>query len=613
VGLVNTLGPGATGNLIQNNYIGTDRSGTAALGGGTGVNIYAVGGNTVGGLAAGDRNVISGGTLSGVVVQAGGSGNLIEGNFIGTDATGAAALGNAAQGVYLLDSPSNTVGGTSAAAGNVISGNLGNGVRVGGAAATGNLIEGNLIGTNAGGAAIANALDGVLLQLGASNNTVGGLAAGAGNTIANNTGVGVRVDAGTGDSVLSDSIFNNAGGGIILANAGNHNQAAPVVTTAPAPGGGTEIDGTLAAAAGTTYLIQYFDNNPPSGQGRTLIGSQTVSSTGGGPLSFTFNGPAVPAGSTVTATATVTASPSNPSNGDTSAFSVAAALVNPFIVTNTRDSGIGSLRFALQAGDADVANDDTILFRIPTSDPNYDPATGSWTIHVQSGLSVTKPASGGTQHSVLIDALTQQTQPGAATNHPVIAVTPAGGYAGDGLTLNSGGNTVRGLAVGGFQGTGIVVAAAGRNVFTGNDVGTDPTGTKAVPNLAAGFRVFGTGGNTIGGPTPAERNVVSGNGSGIAVFGPSSGNVVEGNYVGTDSTGSRAVGNLGFGVGVGGTGPKVLGNVVAANGRYGIWVVSGADGAVVQGNKVGTDAQGTNALGNASLGVLVQGANTLLG
>ena len=96
------------------------------------------------------------------------------------------------------------------------------------------------------------------------------------------------------------------------------------------------------------------------------------------------------------------------------------------------------------------------------------------------------------------------------------------------------------------------------NVAEGNLVGTDVSGTVAIPGfLFFGVQIYGrlATGNTIGGNAAAARNIISGN-SGIGVYlaqSGTSGNVVEGNYIGTDLTGGAALGNLYGVVIVGGT------------------------------------------------------------
>ena len=140
-----------TKNLVEGDYVGTNAAGTAALGNnevGFGVYIQNATGNTVGGTVAGSGNVISGNTASGVDLGIS-SANVIEGNFIGTDHTGEKPLGNAGSGVYALQSSANTIGGTTAAARNVISANGGSGVEL--YSSSNNLVEGDYIGTDATG------------------------------------------------------------------------------------------------------------------------------------------------------------------------------------------------------------------------------------------------------------------------------------------------------------------------------------------------------------------------------------------------------------------------------------------------------------------------------
>src|SRR5262249_41448146 len=154
-------------------------------------------GNTIGGTSPAARNIISGSVFSGVAFL-GGSNNVVQGNYIGTDVMGATALGNQG-GVWIDGSTGNTIGGTAPGAGNLISGHRGFGVEVtsnqfGLGPSTGNNVLGNYIGTDASGTlALANTGAGVLVDSGSTNNTIGGTTAGAGNAIAFNSGAGVAV------------------------------------------------------------------------------------------------------------------------------------------------------------------------------------------------------------------------------------------------------------------------------------------------------------------------------------------------------------------------------------------------------------------------------------
>ncbi|MDQ5867549.1 MAG: CSLREA domain-containing protein, partial [Chloroflexota bacterium] len=141
---------GGTGNLIQGNYIGTNPTGTSAVPNAGGILLDNAPNNTVGGTTAAARNLISGNSGPGVnIVNSGSTGNLIQGNYIGTNAAGTSALPNGT-GIILDNAPNNTIGGTAAGAGNLISGNTGAGVDVV-SGTTGTLLQGNYIGTNAAG------------------------------------------------------------------------------------------------------------------------------------------------------------------------------------------------------------------------------------------------------------------------------------------------------------------------------------------------------------------------------------------------------------------------------------------------------------------------------
>jgi VCBS repeat-containing protein len=182
------------GNLIEGNYIGTNAAGTSAAANRFGIVIASSANNTIGGTTAASRNLISGNTQDGINVSgAGATGNVILGNYIGTNAAGTGAIANSGLGIALA-SANNTVGGSSAGARNVISGNDLSGIEITGTAATGNTVAGNYIGLNAAGtAAIANGENGVMIDTGASGNTIGGATAAARNVISGNTQYGVIV------------------------------------------------------------------------------------------------------------------------------------------------------------------------------------------------------------------------------------------------------------------------------------------------------------------------------------------------------------------------------------------------------------------------------------
>jgi hypothetical protein len=195
-----------TGNVVQGNFIGTNATGTAALIVNGAVNVsdglvLQSTNNIIGGSAAGARNVISGNAHSGIWLLASGfpgekGGNLVQGNLIGTNVTGTTALRNTtnhpSSGIIVNNTDENTIGGTTVAARNIISGNPFNaGVSVGGS--SDNLIQGNFIGTDITGLRrLGNGGEGVSIFSGIGN-TVGGATAGARNIISGNSaGVFIR-------------------------------------------------------------------------------------------------------------------------------------------------------------------------------------------------------------------------------------------------------------------------------------------------------------------------------------------------------------------------------------------------------------------------------------
>jgi hypothetical protein len=158
-----------------------------------------------------------------------------------------------------------------------------------------------------------------------------------------------------------------------------------------------------------------------------------------------------------------------------------------------------------------------------------------------------------------------------------------------------------GNLISGNGGSGISISGA-NNVIVGNLVGTDLSGTKAFGNAYIGVFVTGGANNRIGGPDPRDRNIVTGNVfNGITINGPGTGNLVIGNYVGTDITGTIGLGNTGYGIGIehGGFNNVVQGNLSSGNQGPGI-VISDTGSAynAIIGNRIGTDAAGAKAIPN---------------
>jgi hypothetical protein len=307
-------------------------------------------------------------------------------------------------------------------------------------------------------------------------------------------------------------------------------------------------------------------------------------------------------------------------------------LLSRYTVTNAMDSGPGSLRQAILDANAHPGRD-RVAFAIP--------GEGLHTIRPESELpTITDP--------VVLDGYTQPgTRPNTARlgTDAVLRIeldgsrVPADPDEFDqlgGLRIITGRSAVRGLVINRFPGDGISIARVipddadgfeevGGNAIEGNFIGTDATGTEARPNGVFyeefGFR-YGSGvayqglRGRIGGTNLAARNLISGNhGPGVSLGSIAETAQVLGNLIGTDATGTRALGNGASGVSIylghdhriGGPVPGA-GNVISGNGGAGVSISSieassRAEGHRVQGNYIGTDVTGTKALGNADSGV----------
>lgn len=203
------------GNIVAGNYIGIDPTGLVDVGSGlSGVRITDAPNNTIGGTSPAARNVISGNDLNGVSISGTtATGNRVQGNFIGTTSTGTADLGNTGDGVEVFGAPGNIIGGDEAGAGNVISGNNGNGISLVTAEATGNQIQGNLIGLNLQGNDLGNSGHGIGID-NAPGNTIGNTSLGARNVISGNDVSGVRIAGSTasGNQVIGNFIGTSPNG-----------------------------------------------------------------------------------------------------------------------------------------------------------------------------------------------------------------------------------------------------------------------------------------------------------------------------------------------------------------------------------------------------------------
>jgi hypothetical protein len=287
-------------NVIQGNYIGTDASGTMSRPNSMEGIWIAPGAqeNLVGGSNPGEGNVISGNSLFGVSISGvGAKGNLVKGNYIGVDASGRVALKDRYGVVLDGGAQNNIIGGSAPGEANVISGNQSGGVLIRGSGTKDNLIIGNFIGTDSSGSERLGSGSGIWLLEGAQGNIIGGTGEGEGNVIANSGIYGI---------LLEDA---ETTGNTIRGNSIYSNDRGGIVSRAENIGLDPPVIAAVNPVQGTACANCIVDIYSDSGdEGKVYEGSTEADADG----RFTFD--KAPSGPYVTATAT-------DANGNTSTFS----------------------------------------------------------------------------------------------------------------------------------------------------------------------------------------------------------------------------------------------------------------------------------------------------
>ncbi len=584
-----TLTSAAISNTVQGNYIGTDVNGTADLGN-LDAGVYIVGfvddadSNQIGGTTPAARNVIAGSGGSGVMILGGqASHNLVQGNYVGTDVNGTAAIPNDAGGINITDAMTNTIGGTVSGARNLVSGNGAYGISivnsdktwdpdlelfVGIGEASGNIIQGNYIGAEVSGtAALSNALSGVMIA-DAAGNTVGGASAGARNLI-----------SGNGQN------------GVLIVNAYPPGNTETDVVTAEGPGSVRGSDSATVTITDQPGALQVT---------KTVI--PTSVATAGDPVTFTIR---------------VT---------NTSAVDVNIKRLSDWLRGSLHGQGTCSVPQTLTAGgfytctfSAPVYglggnNTETDVVTASGTDANGNFVIGSDSATVIIGnpppISVTKTANP-----------TRMAPPDGTVNFMVMVKN----ISGSSVTINKMWDTKHGDL--NLQGTCSVpqtlsnygdsysctfsanVSGATGNTVEGNFIGTDVNGTAAVPNQGAGVVITTAPDNAIGGATAAQGNVISGNArEGVVILGTdATGNSLRHNLIGTQADGTSALGNGLHGVSLAGDpsdnaiGEGSVGNTIAYNGGDGVVTFSGTgnqilDNSIFDNDELGIDLGDDNAV-----------------
>jgi hypothetical protein len=529
----------------------------------------------IGPMSAGSYSVISNNRGDGIhIVNS--SNFTIENNTVGLSfpvgsGQTQTAMGNASDGIFL-----DTVAGSStqplSVMGNDVAGNREDGIHAAGSAnvPTYLSIVGNKVGTDATGTmSFGNGSDGIFLDT-VSSSSIGGTASGAGNVIAENGADGIDLLDSSEIRDKSGNLVPGSGVGII----GNMI--------------GTGITGTerLGNAGSGIYVnesswvtIGGLTSTPGAAPGNVISWNQVY-------------------GVALSAIAGTT-SASNVVEGN----SVFGNAVSGVLINNASSNTIG--------GSVQGSNNVISANQLYGIELNADPAQRT--------------------------ASTQNMIWGNFIGTDSTGRTPMGNGS-DGIFLNNaasnqigGIGSLEGNVISGNAGNGVHIFGGGSssNQLLNNEIGVDPTGSIPVPNLANGVLIDNAGPNIIGGTTAGQRNIISGNHQSGVVIVSSTGagsTIVEGNYIGTDWTGSFAIGNSGNGVFIYGSSKNTIGgataapgtapgNVISGNAQAGVAIFSPAPGALanwnlVAGNEIGTNAAGSSAtgtdgkpLGNKSDGV----------
>jgi parallel beta-helix repeat protein len=671
----------ASKNTIQGNFVGTDALGATALGNGTGIYLMnSAASNLIGGTSVGAGNVVSGNDVGiaiegpddmdkiednligtdvsgeialfnhiGVALRQGASQNAVQGNLvsanqvgiaiedgednqlagnlIGLDRAGLSALPNGVGIQITGNSVFNTVGGNTATARNVISGNQ-TGILLQGNGVLGTVIEGNRIGTNIiGTAAIGNQDDGVDVVLGATNTQIGGTMQGDGNLISGNGGDGIRISGGgtLGTLILANRIGTDQTATQAIPNGQNGIEIANDASGSVIGGSGFGGGSARHVPAGNVISGNHLDG--------ILITSGAFSNLAVVNLIGTDGTGAVALGNGANGVAITNCAFENEIGGPRAPTLPGHLLGASNVISGNSLDGVvitdsgstdnlveGNFIGLAESGKTAVPNNGSGVHFLAGASQNSigatDPNVGN-VISGNQGDGAALESDGNKVQGNLVG--TDVTGSAALANaQNGIRVTGADNQIGGG-NRGIGRNVISGNGLDGVLITGTTATA---NAVMGNVIGTNAKGQAVLANGQEGVAIVGgASSNRVGGaPSSSEpsgnANLISGNGAdGVRIDGTgTTANTVQGNKIGTNLSGAAGVANHADGVLVSGGasgnligGPMLLGNVISGNGSNGVELAGETTGNSVQGNRIGVNAAGTSAVANVAAGVALTG------
>ncbi len=593
-----------TGLTIQNNYIGFDSTGNGAVArGNTGDGIDVTNASTIliGGSAYNLRNIIGNNTQFGIRMSTNTVSTIIKGNFIGVAANNAVA-GNTGGGMQLSSAVAVTIGGSLNQERNIIGSNGGDGINMSGTI-TGLTVQNNYIGFDSlGTTARGNAGDGIDVS-NASTILIGGSAYNVRNVIGNNTQIGIKMATNTISTTIKGNFVGLAANGAAAGNTGvgiQLSSAVAVIIGGPLKqernvigsngNDGINMSGTIT---GLTVQNNYI--------GFDSLGTAARGNTG--------NGIVITGASTVL----IGGSAYNLRNVIGNNTQVGLRLTNSTVSTTIKGNFIGLAANGAAAGNGNngIQMNTAVALVIGGSqvvERNVIGSNGGDGINLNSitGVTIQNNYVGYDSTAIGARANTNDGIEIASTSSTILV-----GGASYNLRNYIGNNGQVGLKINN---------ATVSTIIKGNFIGLALNNTTSAGNGTNGMDIQNTANVTIGGPTLPERNLVSSNTQRGINMNTCTPVVIQNNYIGVDSTGLVAKGNLQRGISVsvaasltiGGTSYN-LRNIVSNNGQVGI-AFDNSPGAILKGNFIGLAKNGTSAMGNGNQGVLISNCNnTVIG
>jgi len=514
----------ATGNIVRDNYIGIDYDGLIPAPNNVGI---AMGMNSTGSTIK--NNLVSGNTMAGIAIR-NSYNNTIQGNLVGTSGNGNSKVPNY-YGIALDSSYNNIIGGSNSVQRNIISGNSSAGIAVNNRFSHNNTIKGNYIGVNITAGDTLPNLNGIILA-GSANNVIGGNSTTEGNVISGNiqggivlNGSGTRLNVIKGNLIGTNAAGNNYmsnhTGIIFMSQANSNTIGGASATERNIISGNLEI-GIYTEASDSNIIIGNYIGPDITGSGTFKQGDTLVQANG-----IEFN-------------------------------------------TVSRSNRLGGYN----AGEGNVVSGNRVYGMVYYGNVSKNSVIGNYI-----GTDATGNAALPNTTGICVD--------GGSNHNPMINNVLSGNIS---------------------YGLFIVTTGTFYNELKGNKIGTNAAGTDSIPNNIGLLIGGGTKYNTIGGNIPSERNIISGNrydGIEIADIGTRFNNIT-GNYIGTDVTGTIAIPNhIGIGFATNPSQNTISNNLISGNNYLGMILYEHSDSNQIFGNIIGLASDSISPLSNGVSGIVL--------